>query len=93
MTRAEIEAKIEELYDKLDELEDELTPAEKHEIHNRIAELDYAEADPVEFELDVEIHGTAKITAETLEEARTYLYDALKNNEYMVVERIEIEEV
>ena len=91
MTAREIEERIDELYGMLDT--EPLTPGEKEQLRKRIRELGEMDADPEEFELTVTIKGTANVTAETLEDAKDDLYDCLKNNEYIVVESIEIEEV
>ena len=96
MTRAEIEKRIEDLYDRLDELEgcedNDVYEAEIRHIRNEIGELDYMEADPVEFELEVTITGTVTVKAETFEEAECIAYDACKNHEFIAVQRVEIDE-
>lgn len=94
MTRTEIEERIEELYDKLDQLEgcegNEVYEDEIRKIRNKIGELDYMEADPEEFELEVTIVGKVTIKAETLKEAERIAYDACKNHEFIAVQRVEV---
>ena len=97
MTRAEIEEKIDSLYEELDNLEgceddNEVYADRIREIRDEIGRLDYEEADPVEFKLLVTINGKATVTAETLNDAKLYLYNAVKNNPEIVVESIDIEE-
>lgn len=96
MTRNEIEKRIEELYERLDNLEgcenNDVYADEIRNIRNEIDELDCMDADPVEFELEVTITGKVTVKAETLEEAQAIAYDACKNHDFIAVQRVEVEE-
>jgi len=97
MTREEINNAIEELEERLDNLEgcedNEVYAEEIKEIRNEIDRLMYEEeAEEVEYKFSIKICGTGYETAETVEEAKAKLYDALKDHPEFIVEFVEIEE-
>ena len=95
MTREQIDNEIENLELTIDELMlgDEEANAEKvASMRKRVEELKEEEPDIVEFKLHVCISGTGYIDAETLEEAKAKMYDAVKNHPEFVVEFLCVEE-
>ena len=96
MTREEIDNRIEELYEELDNLEgcedNEVYADRIREIRNEISDLDDEEPEEVEFKFSIRISGTGYMSAETLEEAKAKMYDAVKNHPEFVVEFVEIDD-
>ena len=96
MTREEIDNRIEELYEELDNLEgceDNEGYADRiREIRNEISDLEDEEPEEVEFKFSIRISGTGYMSAETLEEARAKMYDAVKNHPEFIVEFVEIDD-
>ena len=99
MTRKEIEAKIEALEERIDELDhigyindtDEYLPEIKA-LEEEIYHLKYMDADPEEFTFEVTITGTVTVKAETEEEARAIIYGECKNHDFIAVQSVEAEE-
>lgn len=92
MTQKEIDNKIEELYDKIDSLDEEKDVDEIRELRNKIAELDYLDPEPEEFSFEVTITGKITVKALNLKEAEALVYDSCKNHEFIAVQRVEVEE-
>ena len=95
MTQREIDKKIDELYDEIERLdsdEEDTHGDEIRELRNQIAELEYTEPEPEEFELEVVIKGTVTVKAVTYKEAEAMAYDECKNHDFIAVQRVEIEE-
>lgn len=97
MTREEINNRLEELTERLDEISwneiyngIEADADEVKAIRAEIKELEAMDAEPTEFEFSVVISGKATISAETEDEAIAILYDAVKNHPDMVVYSVDI---